>query len=145
MTRFMVANSQAFGPTRCVRGAFGWSLRFALLVCTFVGGLIASVPKLSAQSAAVILITVMDGDRHPLAGVKIEGRSDSALLCGATTDVHGRSALSGCGSAAGLRLTASLAGYVPATTVPLQDTANIEITLSKRMVIQQTTVVQADS
>jgi hypothetical protein len=142
----MVANSHAFGPTRSVRGAFGWSLRFALLVCTVLGGLITSVPKLLAQSAAVIRITVMDGDRHPLASVKIEGRSGSALLCAATTDVHGLATLTGCGSATGLRLTASLVGYVPATTgVSLRDTADIEITLSKRMVVQQTTVVQADS
>ena len=146
MTRFMVANSQAFGLTRCVRDASGWSLRFALLVCAVVSGFIASVPQLSAQSAVVILVSVMDGDRHPLAAVKIEGRSDSALLCEAITDVHGLAKLSGCGSAAGLRLTASLEGYFPATTgLASQDTANIEITLSKRIVVQQTTVVQADS
>ena len=145
MTRFMVANSQAFGTKRCIHGALGWCLKFAL-VCTVVGGLIASVPKLSAQSAAVILISVMDSDRHPLSGVKIEGKSDSAFLCEAITDVHGLAKLTGCGSAAGLQFTASLEGYFPATTgLASQDTANIEITLSKRMVVQQTTVVQADS
>ena len=145
MTRFMVANSQAFGTKRCIHGALGWCLKFAL-VCTVVGGLIASVPKLSAQSAAVILISVMDSDRHPLSGVKIEGKSDSALLCEAITDVHGLAKLTGCGSAAGLQLTASLEGYFPATTgLASQDTASIEITLAKRMVVQQTTVVQADS
>jgi hypothetical protein len=148
MTRFTVANSQAFGRTRSVRETVGWSLRYALLACTVVGGLLASVPALSAQPAAttVILISVMDGDRHPLAGVVIEGRSDSALLCKAITDVHGNATLSGCGSAAGLRLTASLAGYIPATTdVPLQDRAAIEITLSRKILVQQTTEVRADS
>jgi hypothetical protein len=147
MTRLVVANSQAYGPTRRVRGAFGWSLRYALLVCTVVGGFLAS-PRALAQSAAttVILISVMDGDRHPLAGVTIEGRSGSALLCKAVTDVHGLATLSGCGSAAGLSLTASLVGYVSAaTSVPLQDRAPIEITLAKRILVQQTTEVQADS
>ena len=88
----------------------------------------------------------MDGDRNPLAGVTIEGRSGSALLCKAVTDAHGLATLSDCGSAAGLHLTASLADYIPVTTgVPLQDRASIEITLSKRILVQQTTEVQADS
>src|SRR5277367_3256082 len=124
MTRFLAANSRAFSPARSARRAFGWRLRYALLVCTVVGVFLASVPGLSAQSAAktVIVISVMDGDRHPLVGVTIEGRSDSALLCEAITDVHGLATLSDCGSAAGLRLIASLAGYVSATTSsPLQD------------------------
>ena len=148
MTRLVVANSQAYGPTRRVRGAFGWSLRYALLVCAGVGGFVASVARSSAQSAAttVILISVMDSDRHPLAGVTIEGRSGSALRCKAVTDVHGLATLSDCGSAAGLSLTASLVGYVSAATgVPLQDQAAIEITLSKKMIVQQTTEVQAES
>jgi hypothetical protein len=148
MTRLMVTNSQAFGPMRRIRMAFEWSLRIALLVCTVVGGLLASVPGLSAQSAAkpVIHLSVMDGDRNPLAGVTIEGRSGSALLCKAVTDAHGLATLSDCGSVAGLRLTASLVGYLSATTdVPLQDRASIEITLSKKILVQQTTEVQADS
>jgi hypothetical protein len=148
MTRFMVANSRAFSSSPSARGAFGWSLGYALLVCTVVGGFLASVPRLLAQSAGktVILISVMDEDRHPLAGVKIEGSLDSALVCEAITDVHGLATLSGCGSAASLSLGASLVGYVPATTgVPSQDRPEIEITLSKRVVVQQNTVVQADS
>ena len=148
MTRFRVANSQALGSTRSVARAFKWILRYALLVYAVLGGFFASVPRLSAQSAAttVILVSVMDDDRHPLAGVKIEGRSGSSLLCEAITDANGRATLSGCGSAAELRLTASLAGYVPATTgVPLQDRAAIEITLSKKTVVQQTVEVQTDS
>jgi hypothetical protein len=148
MTRFRVANSQALGSTRSVRGAFGWSLRCALLLCVVLGEFSASIAGLSAQSAAktVILISVMDGDRNPLAGVTIEGMSGSALLCKATTDAHGLATLSDCGSATGLRLTASLGGYVPATTtVPLQDRTAIEITLSKRIVVEQTAVVQAES
>jgi hypothetical protein len=148
MIRFRVANSQALGSTRSVRRAFGWSLRFALLARVVLGGLFASVPGLSAQSAAKpgILISVMDGDRHPLPGVTIEGRSGSALLCRAVTDAHGLATLSDCSSAAGLRLTASLAGYIPAnTSVPLQDQGAIEITLSKRILVEQTAVVQADS
>jgi hypothetical protein len=148
MTRFMTANTQAFGPTRYVRWTLAWSLRYALLACTVVSGFLASVPRLSAQSAAKpeIQITVMDSDRHPLAGVMIEGRSDSTLLCKAITDVHGLAILSGCGSAAGLRLIASLVGYLTATTgVPLQDRPVIEITLSRKILVEQTTEVQADS
>ncbi len=145
MTRFRVANSQALGSMRSGARAFGWSVRYALLVCAVLGGF---VQRSSAQSAAttVILISVMDEDRHALAGVTIEGRSGSALLCKAVTDAHGLATLSDCGPAAGLRLTASLAGYVPvATGVPLQDRASIEITLSKKTVVQQTVEVQADS
>src|SRR6266481_3266157 len=148
MTRFRVANSQALGSTRSVARASRWSLRFALLVCAVLGGFFASVPGLSAQSAAttVILLSVMDGDRHPLAGVKIEGRSGSTLRCEAITDANGRATLSGCGSAAELRLTASLAGYAPVTAnVPLQNRAAIEITLSRKTVVQQTVEVQTDS
>jgi len=148
MTRLVVTNSLAFGPTRRVRMAFGWSLKYALLVGAVLGGFLASVPRLPAQSAAktVILISVMDGDRNPLAGVMIEGRSGSALLCKALTDAHGLATLSDCGSAAGIRLTASLVGYVPATTsVPLQDQGAIEFTLSKQIVVEQTAEVQAAS
>jgi hypothetical protein len=148
MTRFRVANPQELGSTRSVRRAFRWSLRLALLVCTVVGGLLISVPRVLAQSAAkpVILISVMDGEGHPLAGVTIEGRSGSTLLCKAVTDVHGVAPLSDCGSAGRLRLSANLEGYVPATTSsPLQDQAAIEITLSKKIIVQQTTEVQAES
>src|ERR1700761_5615284 len=118
MIHFRVANSQALGSTRSVRRAFGRSLRFALLVCTVLCGLLASVPTSSAQSASepVIHISVMDSDRNPLAGVTIEGRSGSALLCKAVTDVHGIATLSDCGSAAGLRFTVNLEGYTPAMT-----------------------------
>jgi hypothetical protein len=115
------------------------------MVCTVVSGFLAFVPRLSAQSAAksVILISVMDSDRHPLADVMIEGRSDSTLLCKAITDAHGLATLSGCGSAAGLRLMASLVGYFPATAgVPLQDRPVIDISLSKKILVQ-TTEVQA--
>jgi hypothetical protein len=88
----------------------------------------------------------MDGERHRLAGVTIEGRSASTLLCKAVTDVHGLATLSDCGSATGLRLTANLEGYVPATTSgSLQDRPAIEITLSRKTVVQQTIEVQADS
>jgi hypothetical protein len=88
----------------------------------------------------------MDGDRHPLAGVMIEGRSSSDLLCKAVTDAKGLATLSDCGPAAGLRLTANLAGYIPATTdVSRQDRAAIEITLSKTILVQETTTVQANS
>jgi hypothetical protein len=147
MTRFRVANSQAPGSTRSVRRVFGWSLRFPLVVCAMVGWL-AAVQRTSAQSAApaVLLISVMDGDRHPLAGVTIEGRSGSDLLCKAVTDAKGLATLSDCGPPAGLCLIASLAGYIPATTdVPLQDRAAIEITLSKTILVKETTVVQGDS
>ena len=147
MTRFRVANSQAFGPTRCVRRVFGWSLRYALLICTVMVGCLACVQRSSAQSPApaVILISVMDGDRHPLAGVTIEG-GRTRLRCKAVTDAKGLATLSDCGPAAGLRLTASLAGYIPATTdVPPQDRAAIEITLSKTIHVQETTTVQAGS
>jgi outer membrane receptor for ferrienterochelin and colicin len=119
-----------------------------LLLCVVLGEFSASIRGLSAQSAAktVILISVMDGDRNPLAGVTIEGRSGSAVLCKATTDAHGLATLNDCGSAAGLRLTASLAGYIPATTaVSLQNQGAIEFTLSKRIVVEQTTEVRADS
>ena len=148
MTRFMVSNTRAFGPTPCVRRALARSVRYVLLVCTFVSGFLASDPGLLAQSAAKpeILISVMDSERHPLAGVMIEAKSDSPLLCKAITDVHGLATLSGCGSAAGLRLIASLVGYIPATTgVPLQDRPVIEITLSKKILVQQTIEVRADS
>jgi hypothetical protein len=148
MTRFRVANSQELGSTRSVRRAFRWSLRLALLVCTVVGGLLISVPRVLAQSAAkpVILISVMDGEGHPLAGVTIEGRSGSTLLCKAVTDVHGVATLIACGSAGGLRLSANLEGYGPATiSIPLQDRGAIEITLSKKILVQQTTEVQAKS
>jgi hypothetical protein len=88
----------------------------------------------------------MDSDRHPLAGVTIEGRSGSTLLCKALTDVHGLATLSDCGSATELRLTANLEGYVPATTsVPLQDRPAIEITLSRKTVVKQTIEVESDS
>src|ERR1700733_6416202 len=115
MTRLVVANSQAYGPTRHLRGAFGWGLRYALLVCAGGGGFLAS-PTASAQSAAttVILISVMDSDRHPLAGVTIEGRSGSALSCKGGTDVHGPATLSDCGSATGLSVIGRLVGYVSA-------------------------------
>src|SRR5258705_6433351 len=148
MTRLVVTNSQAFGPTRRVRVAFGWSLKCALLVGAVLGGFFASVPKLPAQSATKtgILISVTDGNRNPLAGVTIEGSLGSALLCRATTDAHGLATLSDCGSAAGLRVTASLVGYDSATTeVPSQDRAGIEIILSKKTVVQQTVEVQTDS
>ena len=148
MTRFRAANSRAPGSTPSLRHAFEWSLRFALLVCMVLGGLLVSVPRLSAQSASepVIHISVMDSDRTPLAGVAIEGRSGSALLCKAVTDIHGLATLSDCGSAAGLLLTANLEGYIPATTpVPAQDQAAFEITLSKKLLVQQTTEVKADS
>ena len=93
-----------------------------------------------------MLISVMDREGHPLAGVMIEGRSGSTLLCKAVTDVHGLATLSDCGSAAGLRLTANLEGYVPTTTsVRLQDRPAIEITLSRKAVVQQTIDVQAGS
>jgi hypothetical protein len=143
MTRFRFANSQELRSMRPVRRALRWSLRLALLVC----GLLIFVPRLLAQSAAkaAILISVMDSDRHPLAGVTIEGRSGSALLCKAVTDVHGLARLSDCGAVAGLSLTASLVGYVSTTGVPLQDRVPIEFTLPKKMVVQQTTEVQADS
>src|SRR5271167_119548 len=87
MTRLMVSNSQAFRLTRRVCGAVGWSLRHALPVCVVAGRFLISVSRLLAQSAAttVILISVMDGDRHPLADVTIEGRSGSVLLCKAVT------------------------------------------------------------
>ena len=76
----------------------------------------------------------------------IEGRPDSTLLCKAITDAHGLATLSGCGSGAGLRLMASLVGYFPATAgVPLQDRPVIDISLSKKILVQQTTEVQADS
>jgi hypothetical protein len=148
VTQLMVANWQAFGPWRRVRTAYGWSLRYALLVCAAVGGFCVPVQRLSAQSAAppVILISVMDGDRNPLAGVTIEGRSGSALLCKAVTNAQGRATLKGCGSPPDLRLTASLVGYVPATTgVPSQLQAAIEVTLTKKILVQQTTEVQADA
>jgi len=148
MIRFRVANSRALGSTRSVRRAFGWSLRFGLLACAALGGFPASVPRLSAQSATKpgILVSVMDGERHPLAGVTIEGRSASTLLCKAVTDVHGLAMLSDCGSATGFRLTANLEGYVPATSSgSLQDRPAIEITLSRKTVVQQTIEVQADS
>jgi len=143
MTRFMVANSQGFGPTRCRLRVFERSLIFALLVFSVASGFFASTPELSAQSVGEILVTVKDDDQHPLAGVTIEGKSDSALICKAVTDVQGLAALSDCGSSAGLRLTASLLGYFPVTTgVPLQDQASIEITLSKRILVQETAEVQ---
>ena len=148
MTRFRAANSQALGSTRSVRRVLGWGLRFLLLVCAVMVGCLTSVQRSSAQSAAtaVILISVMDGDRHPLAGVVIEGRSSSDLLCNAVTDTKGFATLSDCSSAGGLRLTAKVAGYIPATTdVPLQDRSAIEITLSKTILVQETTTVQADS
>jgi hypothetical protein len=148
MIRYQIVNSRAFGLRRFIHEAFGWSLRCGLLVCSVVGGFFISVPVLSGQSAAknVVLISVMDANRQPLAGVIIEGRSDSALLCKAITDVHGQAALSGCGSSKGLRLIASLAGYISASTnVPLQDREVIEVTLLKTILVQQSTVVQADS
>jgi hypothetical protein len=145
MTRFRVANSQALPSTRCVRRVFGWSLRYELLICAVMVGCFASVQRSPAQSPApaVILISVMDGDRHPLAGVTIEG---SDLRCKAVTDAKGLATLSDCGPAAGLRVTASLAGYIPATAdVPPQDRAALEITLSKTIHVQETTTVQAGS
>ena len=147
MIRFRVANSRALGSTRSVRPAFGWSLRFGLLACAVLAVLLASVPRSYAQSAAKsgIVVSVMDGEGHPLAGATIEGRSGSTLLCKAFTDVHGLATLSDCGSTDGLRLTANLAGYFPANTVdPLKDGAPIEITLPKKILVQQTTEVQAE-
>src|SRR3984893_12472529 len=147
MTRLMIADSQAFGPARPIRMVFGWSLRYALLLYAVLGGFFPSVPRLLAQSATtVIRVSVMDGDRNPLAGVTIEGRSASAFLCKAGTDAHGLATLSECRSAAELRLTANLAGYIPATTaVSLQNQGAIEFTLSKRIVVEQTTEVRADA
>jgi hypothetical protein len=148
MTRFRVANSRALGSTPSVSQALEWSLRFAVLACMVLGGLLASVPRLSAQSASdpVIRVSVMDRDRAPLAGVTIEGRSGSALLCKAVTDTHGLATLSDCGSAGGLLLTANLEGYISATTPVLaQDPAAFEITLSKKLLVQETTEVKADS
>ncbi len=119
-----------------------------LRVCAVLVGWLACVQRSPAQSAptGVILISVMDGDRHPLAGVTIEGGSGSDLRCKAITDAKGLATLSDCGPAAGLRLTASLAGYIPATAdVPPQDRAAIEITLSKTIHVQESTTVQAGS
>src|SRR5260370_7669845 len=115
MTRFRVANSQALGSVRSGARAFGWSLRYALLVCAVLGGF---VPRSSAQSAAttVILISVMDEDRHALAGVTIEGRSGSALLCKAVTDAHGLATLTDCGPSPALRLPPTLPVCVPVHT-----------------------------
>jgi hypothetical protein len=76
----------------------------------------------------------------------IEGRSNADLLCKAVTDAKGLATLIDCGPTAALHLTASLAGYIPATTGgPLQDRAAIEITLSKTILVRETTTVQADS
>lgn len=144
MILFRVANSRALGS---VRPAFGWSLRFGLLVCAVLAGLPASVPRAYAQLEAKsgILVSVMDGEGHPLAGVTIEGRSGSTLVCKAVTDTQGVATLSDCGSTDRLRLTANLAGYFPANTVdPLKDGAPIEITLPKKILVQQTTEVQAE-
>src|ERR1700759_662155 len=118
MIRHWVANSQALGSARSARRAVGWTLRLALVVCGVLAGLSASVPKLSAQSAAKprILISVMDSDRHPLAGVTIEGRSGSTLLCKALTDVHGLATLSDCGSATGVFLSSHLGFSVPSNS-----------------------------
>ncbi len=119
-----------------------------LQVCAVMVGCLGSVQRTSAQSAAtgVILISVMDGDRHPLAEVTIEGRSGSVMLCKTVTDAHGLATLSDCGSTPGLRLTVSLAGYIPADTgVPLQDRPAIEVMLSKTILVKETTDVRTDS
>jgi hypothetical protein len=148
MIRFRVANSRALGSAPSVRRTFASSLRFPLSLCVVLSGLLACVPRSSAQSASapVIHISVIDSDRTPLAGVAIEGRSGSALLCKAVTDVHGLATLNDCGSAATLLVTANLEGYTPATTsVSAQDRGAFEIMLSKKPLVQETTEVHADS
>jgi hypothetical protein len=137
MTRFMVANSQAFGPTRSVRGAFGveFEVRTAgLYGCGWTHCFCSEVASAVSRCDSYL----RDGRRSASIGWRKDRRQVglSVTLRG-ITDVHGLATLSGCGSATGLRLTASLVGYVPATAaVALQDTADIEITLSKRMVVQ---------
>jgi len=97
---------------------------------------------------SVILVSVTNEDRQPLADVKIEGSSDAKRLCQGTTDAQGRAALR-CGSAPNLHFTASLQGYAPAAvdlSAPDQAAqAVIEIALSKAAAVQQSVVVQADT
>jgi len=119
-----------------------------MLVYTVVIILLALVPCLYAQSVTtnVLHISVTDNNRQPLAGVAIEGRSNAVLSCKAITDAKGWAALEGCNPSPELRLTASLEGYVSASTnISSRDPAVIEITLSKTTTVQQNIVVQASS
>ncbi|HEY4045815.1 MAG TPA: hypothetical protein VGM27_03020, partial [Acidobacteriaceae bacterium] len=126
----------------------------------FAIGSVSFVPGIMAQSRAAdaIRITVMGEDQKPLSGVTIEagiateagatvdGRSAKASLCKTVTDAQGQATLSGCGSVGEVRLTASLPGYVSATTsVSLTNQNVLEIALSKMTNVQQNVVVQGNS
>ena len=126
----------------------GLACSFATFACTFLMAFLPLGLPVAAQSraTAVIRITVIGEDQKPLAGVTIEGRSATALLCKAITDAQGHATLSGCGAALELRLTASLEHYVSASsTVSVENQSLLEIVLSKATSAQQTVVVQGNS
>ena len=68
------------------------NLRGLMLAAAVWGALLVSAPEPQAQLSAANNISVqVTGENHqPLAGATVEGRSDSALLCNAVTDVHGQ-------------------------------------------------------
>jgi hypothetical protein len=126
------------------------NLRGLVLAAAIGGALLASAPEPQAQLSAVHNISVqVTGENHqPLAGVSVEGRSDSALLCNAVTNVHGQAKLA-CGSTPKLHLAASLGGYITTTTVisaqEQADKSLVEIALAPAQPVQQNVTVKAQS
>jgi len=116
--------------------------------------LLLSLPDASGQSATGIAIhvSVRGEDRQPLAGVVIEGCTEKAGTdvphsCKAITDGHGE-ALLHCGNAKTIRLSASLEGYLTATSEIIDaqlEQQSLEIVLSKTPDVQESVVVRGDS
>jgi hypothetical protein len=145
---------QLIGEVRSQARRIGVSIRARLgagiLASAIAAASIAATPASGAQSAApnVILVSVMGEKGEPLAGVKVEGRSNSALLCSAITDTGGHASLR-CGAGGALQLTASLGGYLSASVpVPAEDRGalpEIDIALSQAQTVQQNVTVQGAS
>ena len=108
----------------------------------------STVPSLlpaQTTSRPVIHISVFDDQRRPLAAVTIEGISGSALLCKAVSDANGEATLNGCSFSNRLQITATLQGYVSATTTLSADQSIVEISLSQLSAVQQNVTVHASS
>ena len=108
----------------------------------------STVPSLlpaQTTSRPVIHISVFDNQRRPLAAVTIEGISGSALLCKAVSDANGEATLNGCSFSNRLQITATLQGYVSATTTLSADQSIVEISLSQLSAVQQNITVHASS
>lgn len=127
-----------------------WRWKFSLF--PFVLGIaslfVVSPQQAQSRKAQTIQLSVIGDDRKPLAGATIQGKSESAVLCGGVTDPQGHAALN-CGPVRDLHFTISVTGYVTLTTdVSALDQAAgsvIEVALSKAQKVQQNVTVQAQS